>query len=154
MNAGGINPGRRWWVGFRLRDYHHRSLSRGQKLSRRATEERGCKILSDSSPRVLASQPWFLFRIEPDFHLLSQTGLECSARPEFLSSRHCAAGFGGCSARSLRFCSISFWEGGNLSNPLEICPNTFGQIVSLSVIFWSRNRRHARSFRFKSIRSM
>jgi hypothetical protein len=31
-------------------------------------------ILSDSSPRVLASQPWFLFRIEPDFHLLSQTG--------------------------------------------------------------------------------
>ena len=29
-------------------------------------------ILSDSSPRVLASQPWFLFRIEPDFHLLSQ----------------------------------------------------------------------------------
>jgi hypothetical protein len=31
------------------------------------------KILSNSSPRVLASQPWFLFEREPDFHLLSQT---------------------------------------------------------------------------------
>ena len=31
------------------------------------------KTLSDSSPRVLASQPWFLFQMEPDFHLLSLT---------------------------------------------------------------------------------
>jgi len=54
-------------------DFHDRSLSRGQKLSRRASEERGYKTLSDFSPRVLASQPWFLFQIEPDFHLLSQT---------------------------------------------------------------------------------
>jgi len=29
-------------------------------------------ILSASSPRVLASQPWFPLPIEPDFHLLSQ----------------------------------------------------------------------------------
>jgi len=43
-------------------DFHDRSLSRGQKLSRRATEERGCKFLLDFSPRVLASQPWFLFQ--------------------------------------------------------------------------------------------
>jgi hypothetical protein len=57
----------------RLPDFHDRSLSRGQKLSRRASEERGYKTLSDFSPRVLASQPWFLFQIEPDFHLLSQT---------------------------------------------------------------------------------
>src|SRR6266478_6709576 len=57
----------------RLGDFHDRSLSRGQKLSRRASEERGYKTLSDSSPRVLASQPWFLLQIEPDFHLLSQT---------------------------------------------------------------------------------
>ena len=35
--------GFRQWVSFRLRDFHDRSLSRGQKLSRRATEERGCK---------------------------------------------------------------------------------------------------------------
>src|SRR6266478_9060281 len=42
-------------------DFHDRSLSRGQKLSRRASEERGYKTLSDFSPRVLASQPWFLF---------------------------------------------------------------------------------------------
>src|SRR5882762_371614 len=54
-------------------DFHDRSLSRGQELSRRATEERGCKFFLDFSPRVLASQPWFLFQIEPDFHLLSQT---------------------------------------------------------------------------------
>jgi len=35
-------------------------------------------MLSDSSPRVLRSQPWFLSKLEPDFHLLSQTssGLE------------------------------------------------------------------------------
>src|SRR5882724_2794240 len=52
-------------------DFHDRSLSRGQKLSRRATEERGCKFFLDFSPRVLASQPWFLFQIEPDFHWLS-----------------------------------------------------------------------------------
>src|SRR5713226_9200572 len=62
-----------WISSFRLGDFHDRSLSRGQKLSRRASEERGYKTLSDSSPRVLASQPWFLFQIEPDFHLLSQT---------------------------------------------------------------------------------
>src|SRR6266852_842502 len=49
-------------------DFHDRSLSRGQKLSRRASEERVYKFFSDSSPRVLASQPWFLFPIEPDFH--------------------------------------------------------------------------------------
>jgi hypothetical protein len=42
-------------------DFHDRSLSRGQKLSRRASEERVYKTLSDFSPRVLASQPWFLF---------------------------------------------------------------------------------------------
>src|SRR6266481_5628044 len=30
-------------IRFRLSDFHDRSLSRGQKLSRRATEERGCK---------------------------------------------------------------------------------------------------------------
>src|SRR2546422_5627150 len=41
-------------------DYHDRSLSRGQKLSGRASEEHGCKFFSGSSPRVLASQPWFL----------------------------------------------------------------------------------------------
>jgi len=58
---------------FPQADFHDRSLSRGQKLSRRASEERVYKTLSDSSPRVLASQPWFLFQIEPDFHLLSQT---------------------------------------------------------------------------------
>ncbi len=28
----------------RIRDFHDRSLSRGQKLSRRASEERGCKF--------------------------------------------------------------------------------------------------------------
>src|SRR6266852_2867426 len=53
---------------FLQADFHDRSLPRGQKLSRRASEERGYKTLSDSSPRVLASQPWFLLRIEPDFH--------------------------------------------------------------------------------------
>jgi len=37
------------------------------------SEERGCKFFRGSSPRVLASQLWFLFQIEPDFHLLSQT---------------------------------------------------------------------------------
>src|SRR5260370_415516 len=58
---------------LRLSDFHDRSLSRGQKLSWRASEERGCKFFSGSSPRVLASQPWFLFQIEPDFHLLPQT---------------------------------------------------------------------------------
>ncbi len=30
------------------------------------------QVLSDSSPRVLASRPWFLLQIEPDFHLLAQ----------------------------------------------------------------------------------
>ena len=29
-------------------------------------------ILFDSSPRVCGFQPWFLFEIEPDFHLLTQ----------------------------------------------------------------------------------
>ena len=60
-------------VYFLQADFHDRSLSRGQKLSRRASEERGYKTLSDFSPRVLASQAWFLFQIEQDFHLLSQT---------------------------------------------------------------------------------
>src|SRR5882757_11543580 len=35
-------------------------LCQERKPSRRAAEERACKILSDSSPRVLASQPWFV----------------------------------------------------------------------------------------------
>src|SRR5258707_8993877 len=41
-------------------DFHDRSLSRGQKLSRRASEERGCKFFLIPSSRVWASQPWFL----------------------------------------------------------------------------------------------
>jgi hypothetical protein len=54
----------------RLHDFHDRSLSRGQKLSRRAAEERGCNSFGFFAA-VLASQ-WFLFEIEPDFHLLTQ----------------------------------------------------------------------------------
>ena len=52
--------------------FHDRSVSRGQKLSRRAAEERGCKILSRCSTRVLASRPRVPIFREPDFHLLSQ----------------------------------------------------------------------------------
>src|SRR5689334_16520889 len=56
----------------RFRDFHDRSLSRGQKLSRRAREERVCKFLL-----VLRRVCWLLSRGssqgEPDFHLLFQT---------------------------------------------------------------------------------
>jgi len=48
-------------------DFHDRSLSRGQKLSRRASEERGCEFFLISSPRVLASRPWFLDRTRLPF---------------------------------------------------------------------------------------
>src|SRR6266567_6376285 len=53
-------------------DFHDRSLSRGQKLSRRASEERGCKFFL-----VLRRVCWPLSRgsfliEEPDFHLLAQ----------------------------------------------------------------------------------
>ena len=44
----------------RFGDFHDRSLSRGQKLSWRAVEERGCNFFSIPSPRLLASQPRFL----------------------------------------------------------------------------------------------
>jgi hypothetical protein len=47
--AGKVDSGPKALV--RLRDFHDRSLSRGQKLSRRATEERGCKFF------------WFLRRV-------------------------------------------------------------------------------------------
>jgi hypothetical protein len=50
-----------------LPDFHDRSLSRGQRLSRRASEERGCKFSLISSPRVLASRPWFLDRTRLPF---------------------------------------------------------------------------------------
>src|SRR5689334_2827669 len=63
------------WCGgntYRFRDFHDRSLSRGQKLSRRAREERVCKFLL-----VLRRVCWLLSRGssqgEPDFHLLFQT---------------------------------------------------------------------------------
>src|SRR6266436_5997002 len=58
---------------FRLSDFHDRSLSRGQRLSRRASEERGCKFFLVLR-RVcgLLSRGSFLIE-EPDFHLLSQT---------------------------------------------------------------------------------
>jgi hypothetical protein len=45
-----------------LADFHDRSLSRGQGLSRRAWEERGYKFFLNPSSRVLASRPWFLFQ--------------------------------------------------------------------------------------------
>src|ERR1700722_1298480 len=72
-----------WISSFRLPDLHDRSLSRGQKLSRRASEERGCKFFLISSPRVLASRPgsW----IEPDFHLLAQR-LSAAQKIEFVFS--------------------------------------------------------------------
>src|SRR5712692_1210718 len=57
---------------FLQADFHDRSLSRGQKLSRRASEERGYKTLSDSSPRELASQPWFLYRTRLPFAVSDQ----------------------------------------------------------------------------------
>jgi hypothetical protein len=53
-------------------DLHDKSLSRGQKLSRRATEERVGQTLSGSSARLRASRRWFLLGVEPDIHLLSQ----------------------------------------------------------------------------------
>jgi hypothetical protein len=36
---------------------------------------------------VLDSRPWFLFEIEPDFHLLSQTREGSSQKIEFVFSR-------------------------------------------------------------------
>jgi hypothetical protein len=47
---------------FRLADFHDRSLSRGKKFSRRAREERGCKVFFFSA-RVLASRPRSLIEI-------------------------------------------------------------------------------------------
>jgi len=70
----------------RLRDFHDRSLSRGQKLSQRATEERGCKSFSILRRMFLASQPRFLFEIEPDFHLLTQL-FAAAQKIEFVFSR-------------------------------------------------------------------
>jgi hypothetical protein len=35
---------------------------------------------------MLASRPWFLFQIEPDFHLLSQTSEWSSQKIEFVFS--------------------------------------------------------------------
>ena len=74
-----------WISSFRVRDFHDRSLSRGQKLSRRATEERGV-ILLILRRVFLASQPWFLFEIEPDFHLLTQL-FAAAQKIEFVFSR-------------------------------------------------------------------
>src|SRR5260370_12626223 len=39
-------------------DFHDRSLSRGQKLSRRASDARRSKTLSYSSSPLLPSPPW------------------------------------------------------------------------------------------------
>src|SRR5690349_19932800 len=71
---------------FRLGDFHDRSLSRGQKLSRRASEERGCKTCLILRRVFLASQPRFLFQIEPDFHLLTQR-FAAAQKIEFVFSR-------------------------------------------------------------------
>jgi hypothetical protein len=45
---------------YELTDIHDKSVSRGQKLSRRASEKRVHKILR-ASARVRASRRWFLF---------------------------------------------------------------------------------------------
>src|SRR6267154_1248475 len=45
---------------FRIADIHDKSVSRGQKLSRRASEKRVHKI-PRASARVRASRRWFLF---------------------------------------------------------------------------------------------
>jgi len=63
-----------WVLGrtCRLGDFHDRSLSRGQKLSRRATEDAGV------NPFLIPRRVCCLSAVvpildEPDFHLLSQT---------------------------------------------------------------------------------
>jgi hypothetical protein len=48
-----------------------RSLSRGQELSWRAWEERGCRVFVILRRVFWPLGPRFLFDIEPDFHLLS-----------------------------------------------------------------------------------
>src|SRR5579872_2556126 len=73
-------------VHVRSRDFHDRSLSRGQKLSRRASEERGCKTCLILRRVFLASQPRFLFQIEPDFHLLTQL-FAAAQKIDFVFSR-------------------------------------------------------------------
>src|SRR6267143_3703198 len=79
-------PVGRWGDHFLQADFHDRSLSRGQKLSRRASEERGCEKFLWILRRVWASRPWFLFHIEPDFHLLSQTSEWLEQKIEFVLS--------------------------------------------------------------------
>src|SRR5713226_9600080 len=51
---------------------HDKSLSRGQKLSSRAQEERVKKFFAIFSFAVVASRQLFLQYAEPDIHLLSQ----------------------------------------------------------------------------------
>jgi hypothetical protein len=104
----------------RLPDFHDRSLSRGQKLSRRATEERGCNFFSVSSPRVLASRPWFLFEIEPDFHLLSRTSEWSSQKIELefsRQSRNLSTGASRAYARSPSRVNGKTWQATRRRNP-------------------------------------
>jgi hypothetical protein len=60
----------KWFV--RLPDFHDMSLSRGQKLSCRAQEERVKKFFKVFSSPLCASRQLLLQYAEPDIHLLSQ----------------------------------------------------------------------------------
>jgi hypothetical protein len=57
---------------FRIADLHDKSLSRGQKLSWRAQEERVKKFFKILQLAIVASRQLFLLSAEPDIHLLSQ----------------------------------------------------------------------------------
>src|ERR1700722_6835436 len=71
---------------FRLRDFHDRSLSRGQSSPDALGRSAGVIPFRFFAACMLASRPWFLFQIEPDFHLLSQTSEWSSQKIEFVFS--------------------------------------------------------------------
>ncbi len=70
----------------RLRDFHDRSLSRGQSSPDALGRRAGVIPFRFFAACMLASRPWFLFQIEPDFHLLSQTSEWSSQKIEFVFS--------------------------------------------------------------------
>jgi hypothetical protein len=95
-----------------LSDFHDRSLSRGQKLSRRASEERGCKFFL-----ILRRVCWPLGRgsyiqIEPDFHLLVQP-FRAAQKIEFVyscQSRNLSTGASGACAPSPSRINGKTWQ--------------------------------------------